>query len=88
MTRHVPETFVGTLMIPLLIEQPVAEPLVTLYVMAPLPFPPDVTSVMVVLIGVSMVVMTSGDDGAERVELAIVYTNVDEVEVAYLALPE
>jgi hypothetical protein len=40
--------------------------------MVPLPLPPAVTSVIVVLIGVSVVVIMRGDDGAASVELEIV----------------
>jgi hypothetical protein len=40
--------------------------------MEPPPLPPDVRSVMVVLIGVSMVVMTRGDEGAASVVLEMV----------------
>lgn len=53
----------------------------------PLPFPPDVTSVLAVLIGASMVVMTSGVDGTASVVLEMVYESVP-VEAAKLASPE
>jgi hypothetical protein len=71
-TRHVPDTFVGTLSVAPLTEHPVAVPLVTLYVIAPLPLPPVDANVIEVLIGAAVVVMTSGEVTSVRGELDIV----------------
>ena len=71
-TKHVPETFVGTLSVTPLTEHPVAVPLATLYAMALLPLPPDVANVIEVLIGAAVVVIISGEAAPMRGEPAIV----------------
>jgi hypothetical protein len=71
-TKHVPETFVGTLSVAPLSEQPEAVPLATLYVIALLPLPPDVANVIEVLIGAAVVVIISGEAAPMRDGPAIV----------------